>query len=182
MNLLLKLAQIYIPSFIKKRKLLKLFEITTQAFQCDAPDVKGLSFDKCLIEYARFTQTKAEAAIRQDQNLEILKDRLYQNAYQLGQQLRKDFRIASLEDVMTMSKILYQILGIEFQGNLTGEVVIKSCFFSRFYSSQVCQLISSLDEGVAAGLSGGGKLRFYQQITEGHDCCKAHFILKETQK
>jgi hypothetical protein len=176
MNLLLKIAQIYIPGFIKKKKLLELFEITAQAFQCDVPGLKGNSYDDFLKDYAEFTKTKAEEALRRHHELEAIKKRLYQNAYQLGQKLKKDFRIKSSADVMTMSKILYQMLGIEFQGNLAGDVVIKRCFFSQFYSSQVCQIISALDEGVAAGLSGGGKLTFIERITDSKNCCQAKFV------
>jgi hypothetical protein len=80
---------------------------------------------------------------------------------------------------MEMSSILYQILGIDFEGDTSGEVTIKKCFFSDYYSQQVCQIISSLDEGVAAGLSGGGNLSFSGRITEGKDCCRARLAMPE---
>ena len=35
-----------------------------------------------------------------------------------------------------------------------------------------------LDEGIAAGLSGGGKLTFSQRITEGKPQCEASFDLE----
>ncbi len=179
MNLLLKASQIYIPSFVKKRRLHQLFNLTADAFQCQAPRVEGLSLDQCLVKYALFTKGEAEKSIQQGQDLQLIKGRLYQNAYQLGASLRKGLRITTPEEVMTMSKLLYQILGIEFQGDAQGDVIIKRCFFSQFYSSEVCQVISSLDEGVAAGLSAGGQLSFYQRITEGNGCCRAHFVLQE---
>ena len=56
-----------------------------------------------------------------------------------------------------------------------GELRIRSCYFSSFYSSGVCRLISALDAGVAAGLSSGGRLVFSRRLTEGHDCCLARF-------
>ena len=75
---------------------------------------------------------------------------------------------------MQMGELIYKVLKIEFQGEPRGNIVIKRCFFSAYYSRSVCQLISSLDEGLLTGLSGGGKLIFSQRITEGHECCRAY--------
>jgi len=58
-------------------------------------------------------------------------------------------------------------------------VIIKYCGFSRFYTGRVCRLISALDGGTFAGLSGGGKLEFSQRITEGHDCCRGRLLFPE---
>ncbi|MBM3236442.1 hypothetical protein FJZ31_09105 [Candidatus Poribacteria bacterium] len=179
MSLLLKIRQFHIPAFIKKKALKKLFTCTALAFGCETPPIKRLPFRECLLQYALFTKEKVEEAIQHGRDLQALKSQLYQNAYQLGQELRKSFRITRIEEVMSMGKILYRILGIEFRGSVQGEVTISRCFFSRFYSSQVCQVISSLDEGVVAGLSGGGRLTFYQRITEGQECCRASFVVKE---
>ena len=79
------------------------------------------------------------------------------------------------EEVMIMGRILYRVIGIDFQGTGEGEMIINHCFFSKLYSSQVCQVISSLDQGVFVGLSGGRQLVFSQRITEGQPCCKASF-------
>jgi len=179
MNLLLNIARIYLPAFIKKKKLQELFELTAEAFQSDLPSIKKLSYDECLKVYAHFSKTKAEEAIKLHSNIEAVKKRLYQNAYQMGEKLRKDFRIKTQADVILLSKILYKILRIEFAGNSSGEVIIKRCFFSQFYTLQVCGIISSLDEGVAAGLSAGGRLVFNERITEGKSCCRATFYMKE---
>jgi hypothetical protein len=176
MNILLKIAEIYVPTFIKKAKLKELFECTAAAFNCPVPELKGLSFDECLVKYAEFTKEEAEKALQSGHDLHQIKQRLYQNAYRLGQNLRKSFHVTTTQDVMTMGRILYRVIGIDFQGTGQGEMTINHCFFSQFYSSQVCQIISSLDEGVFAGLSGGGQLAFSQRITEGQQCCKASFM------
>lgn len=179
MNLCLKIAQFYIPGFIKKKKLKELFDCTADAFQCKIPQIKNCSYDKLLKEYALFTKDNVEKSIEQGKDLHQIKMRLYENAYQLGEKLRKDFRITTPEQVLTILKTLYNIIGIQFQYNVQGEITIKKCFFSNFYSDRVCQVISSLDEGVAAGLSNGTRFSFYQRITQGKDCCKAHFNLKK---
>lgn len=175
MNILLKIAQIYVPTFIKKAKLKELFDCTATAFNCPIPELKGLSFDECLAKYAEFTREEAEKALQSGHDLHQIKQRLYQNAYRLGQNLGKSFHVTTKQDVMTMGRILYRVIGIDFQGTVQGEITINYCFFSQFYSSQVCQVISSLDEGVFAGLSGGRQLVFSQRITEGQNCCKASF-------
>ena len=179
MNLLLNIARIYIPAFIKKKKVQELFELTAEAFQSDLPAIKNLSYSDCLKAYAHFSKTKAEEVIKLHSNLDAIKKRLYQNAYHMGEKLRKDFRIETKAEVIFLSKILYKILRIEFFGNPAGEVVIKRCFFSQFYTPDVCRIISSLDEGLAAGLSAGGSLEFTERITEGKNCCQATFHIKD---
>jgi hypothetical protein len=179
MNLRIAIAAIYVPSFIKKRKLKELFSITGSAFETSAPDLRGLSFSRMLQEYALFTKYHVERALREKDDINQIKDRLFKNAYRLGEQLAASLHVAGTESVMQMSRILYRIIGIDFLGNPDGQISINRCFFSRYYTCEICEVISSLDEGILAGLSGGGFLRFYQRITEGEDDCRALFIPKE---
>ena len=172
MNLLLAVGRLYVPSAIKKKKLRELFDVTADAFQRETPLLEGYSFDQCLRQYALFTRDQAEESLRRGNDLEI-KPRLYQGAYALAQRLKKSFRIDRSEDALKMAKIVYKILKIEFESDQNGAVLIRRCFFSSFYSSQVCQVISSLDEGLLEGLS-GGSFRFSQRITEGMESCRAH--------
>jgi len=175
MNLMLALLRLYTPTWLKKRQLAELFECTAVAFGAEAPASAGLSFDELLLEYARFTAAQAEAAIRRGDDPEGLRDRLHRNAYQLGRKLRKRLRVSGAEEAMAATRILYRALRIELRGPTEGEIEVGRCFFSRFYSSQVCEVVSALDAGVVAGLSDGGRLTFCQRITEGHDRCRASF-------
>ncbi|MDH4219590.1 MAG: hypothetical protein OEY18_16470 [Candidatus Aminicenantes bacterium] len=179
MNLRLFALKIYIPALIKKKKLEELFTLVADAFGEAGPPLRGLSYKERLNAFAKFTMRQVEKHSQKGQNLEGTKRRLFENSYRLGQKVRNDFNIRNTKEIIQISRILYQILGIEFKGTLSGDITIKKCFFSSYYSSQVCQVISSLDEGVAAGLSEGGKLSFYQRITEGKECCKAHFTVSE---
>ncbi|MCJ7680410.1 MAG: hypothetical protein MUP70_06785, partial [Candidatus Aminicenantes bacterium] len=126
-----------------------------------------------------FTKTKAEEVIKLQIGTEAVKQRLYRNASRMGEKLRQDFHIETQADVIRLCTLLYRILKLEFSGNSSGEVIIKRCFFSQFYTPDVCGLISSLDEGVAAGLSAGGRLVFKERITEGKSCCRATFYTKD---
>ena len=175
MGLILRLSQIYIPGFIKKMALVELFEYTARAFQCEMPKVNDLSFDELLLKYAQFTSDQYQSAIKSGDDLQDLKKRLYQNAYQLGQKFRKRFRIKNIDDVMAVSRVIYRVIGIDFRGNAQGEIIINRCFFSKVYSSEVCKIISGLDEGILAGLSDGGKLNFSHRITDGERFCQACF-------
>jgi hypothetical protein len=175
MNMLLEIMQIYIPEFIKKKKLNELFCLTADAFQSELPELRKLSFAEYLSKYALFTREQAERYLQSGCPLEEVKDRLYQNSYIFGQNLRKSLHIITWEEAVTVLKVIYKLIGIDFQYDRQGEIIIKQCFFSKYYSGRVCKLISSLDEGMASGLSGGGRLCFNQRITEGGSCCKGYF-------
>ncbi len=181
MNWRLQLIRFYCPGLVKKAKLAELFALTAEAFQQKCPDLSGLSVKDILHQYALFTKTAAQKALQRSENLISLNERLYQNAYLLGQKIRKELYIRTFADMLLSSKILYRILGIDFQGDESGEILIKHCFFSQFYSSQICQLISALDQGVIAGLSDGGVFAFSQRITEGKDFCKAKLTFETNQ-
>ena len=86
-------------------------------------------------------------------------------------------KVETMEEVMALGQILYRAIGVEIQGDAQGSVTVQHCYFSRFYSGQVCDLISALDDGVFSGLSGGGRLVFSERITEGRDFCRAKLIL-----
>lgn len=177
MNPRLKLLNIYIPGSIKRNKLKDLFQLTADAFGCPVPnDLKNLSYMDLLNTYANFAHEKARLAVVQNRQIAALRERLFKNAFELGQKIRKDLQINSMQELMDASKILYRMLGIAFDGNIKGEIMIRRCFFSRFFSEEDCKIISSLDEGIAAGLSGGGKLVFSQRITEGKPSCRARLV------
>lgn len=175
MNPLLALLQLHTPTWIKKGQLQELFECTASAFDTEAPAAAGLSFDERLQRYARFTASQVEAAIRRGNDPDALRERLYRNGYRLGSKLRKRLRLSNAEEVAEAIPILYRALRIELRGPAGGEIEVAHCFFSRFYSGQVCQIVSALDAGVVAGLSNGGRLTFRQRITGGRESCRASF-------
>jgi hypothetical protein len=175
MAVLVRALEIWTPECVKRRALIQLFNFTAAAFEAKVPPVIGLDSTECLARYARFTQTHAEQRLREGRGIEAIEAQLYQNAVELGQQHGKQLRLGDVEDVMAIGRVLYRILGIDFQGDAQGEVVINRCYFSRFYSGEVCRLMSAMDRGLFAGLSNGGELNFSSRITEGQPYCRAHF-------
>jgi len=166
-----------LPAPVKRQALVQLFRSTAAAFQCNMVRLAGLSHDQCLREYARFTADRAEQALRNGGDLSELRERLYWNAYRLGRTPGWLLGIRSVDDVMALGRLLYNILDIEFYGSGSGEITISRCYFSSFYSPEVCRVISAIDRGLLAGLAGAGDLVFIQRITEGQPCCRGHFTL-----
>ena len=175
MGLLVSVLQIYMPDCVRKRALAQLFSHTAAAFEAEVPPIAGLDPEECLAKYARFTQTQAERRLRDGREVEAVEQRLYRNAVEMGGLHRRWLRPGTVQDVMAIGRMLYRILAIDLQGDARGEVVINRCYFSRFYSSEVCRLMSAMDRGLFAGLSNGGELTFTARITEGQPCCRAHF-------
>jgi hypothetical protein len=177
MGLSLAVAQIYVPPSIRKRKLQELFQATAESFRCPTPPLDDLNVLEILTRYAIFTSERAEESVQQCHEAEV-KNRLYQNSLRMGLRLREDFKVRNMEEVMQMGRIIYKILGIDFRGRQSGEIRVRRCFFSSYYSPGVCRLVSSLDEGLMTGLSNGGRLEFCERITEGSSCCRANLLFE----
>ena len=176
MSVALRLLQLHTPEFFKKQALRELFEATANAFGREVPSLETQSLLQRLRTYARFTAEQAEEYLQRGEDPASLEARLHRNARRLGQRLRQRFGITRRQEVMAMARILYSIIDIDFEGSPEGDIVIRRCYFSQFYSPRVCELISALDEGLLAGLAGGGKLTFTERITQGCEACKARFL------
>ncbi len=176
MNLALALGRIHIPAFIKKSQLRKLFICTAAAFQRPVPPM-GSSFAGALRTYALFTRDLMKESFRLGEDEPEIQARLYRNAYGLGRELRKTLRPATPDEVRRAMSLLYRAMGIKAAFDAEGNATVRACYFSPYYTSRNCQLMSALDAGLAAGLSGGGRLVFSQRMTEGHEHCLARLEL-----
>ncbi len=172
----LTVARLYVPQRIRKQRLEIMLEATAQAFEVSVPTTTCLDANGCLKLYADFTRAMAEESLRSGDEGEV-QPRLFENARRLGEELRTEFRVKSTADVMRLSRVVYRLIGIDFRGEADGEIIIRRCFFSGYYSGPVCRLVSSLDAGLLSGLAGGGKLTFSKRITEGNECCRANLDL-----
>ena len=173
MSIWVKLMPPELPVFVRREILAELYEATVDAFECPAPAYAGLSYPECLRTYAQFTAEQAERALKSGRDLRPLEARLYGNARPLGGKVRRWLGVNTLGEVMQVGRVLYRAIGVEMQGDAHGQVTVNRCYFSQFYSGAVCRLISALDDGVFAGLSGGWRLAFSARLTEGGGCCRA---------
>jgi hypothetical protein len=172
MNLRLILLARFMPECIKTAKIKELFALTAQAFEVAVPDLSGLKYEELLKEYACFAKAECDKILKNAQKTAEVRSRLRKRAVEIGLRLKHELKIKTYNDVLVASRIFYRILGIEFSGDTSGNITIRTCFFSDCFSSENCCLISALDEGVAEGLS-QGELKFSQRITDGKECCKA---------
>ncbi len=156
---------------------MQLFQATAAGFELQVPSLGHLDSQACLAQYAQFVQVHAGQRLRDRNEIPSLTKRLYQNAMAMARPLNQWLRLRTQQDVMATACVLYRVMNVDIQGNGQGEVVIRRCYFSAYYSADVCRLMSAMDRGLFAGLSDGGKLTFSARITEGQPCCLAHFCL-----
>jgi hypothetical protein len=173
MSLALRLLDGRVPAVARRVALRALFTTTAAGFGCPVPPLKGLDADALLRRYALFTRDQAEAALRDGRDLPALHDRLERGARTLGGRLRAGLRLRTTEDAMAAARVVYRLLDIVLRGTSNGEITVRRCPFSEVYSAEVCRLVSALDTGLLAGLSGGDRLEFTQRITEGAPACLA---------
>ena len=173
MNILLSLAGIYLPPSFAKRRLVHLVGVTAEAFQSPAPDFRGLSYRESLTAFAVFSRDRAESCLRLPGVSDAVRGRLFDAGLALGQDLRREFRVATAQDVTSVLIISYTALGIKFECTCYGEVVIPRCLYSAYYSGPMCRIMEALDHGLVCGLSRGGRLTFTGRITEGCPACRA---------
>jgi hypothetical protein len=176
MNLCIRLLGVWTPGFVRWLALEALFAATAEAFGCAVPSPSGHSYVERLRQYAGFTRQAADEGLARGRDIPALQRRLFEQGERLGRRARRLLRLRTTVDALAAGRVLYRIIGIEFAGQPTGECVVRQCFFRDYYSGQTCRLISTLDDGVFAGLSGGGRLTFTHRLTEGSPCCRATFV------
>jgi hypothetical protein len=175
---MLRLLGLPLPDPVKARVLGELFAATADAFGRPIPELRGLPHDARLRRYAVFTRDEAERCLNGG-DVDGVRARLHENARRLGERLRRRLRIAGIDESLRAGQALYRIVGIDMDAGAQGAITISRCYFADYYSGDVCRLISALDEGLFEGLSGGGRLEFYERMPDGCDACRARLHAKE---
>ena len=150
--------------------------MTARAFGFTAPRARGGSIHERLSQYARFTRDRAEEALSAGRDPDILQEALYREARKLGGRYRRLLGIRTVEEALEAARLLYRCIGIELCYETNGSIRIPRCGFSPVYTPGVCTVVSSLDRGLLAGLTGGWELRFGERITEGAAACTARLL------
>jgi hypothetical protein len=168
------------PAQLKTRLLDELALVTAAGFACDPPQWSGPTYETRLADYVVFTTTQAELLLAgQDASaIDAARDRLWRGAERLGARLRRQLGVRRDDDALAALAVLYHHLGIEMEVDQTGghwELRVTKCGFAGSFSEPMCRVVAGLDEGIAAGLSAGGRLEFVTRITGGHSCCRARF-------
>lgn len=174
-NLRILAARVLLTPGARRREIEKLFARTAAAFYSPVPPGGARGARGRLREYALFTRDRAEAALQGGGELRTVDSRLFGAARALGSGYRLRLKVRGTRDAMAAARLIYRNLGIDFRGSAEGAVRIRRCAFAAVYTPRVCALMSALDRGLLAGLTGGGALEFRQRITEGADSCRACF-------
>lgn len=105
--------------------------------------------------------------------------RLREDMRDTARTLRRVLGVRNDEEAWEVVHTLYGAIGIEMDAKGRPEggycVCMHRCYFSGAYGPAVCAFMSSMDEGLMAGLVGEGSLAFSSRITQGADACQACF-------
>jgi hypothetical protein len=127
-----------------------------------------------------------EAAVGHEKAVALGRESLFAVGVNLGKQTRGKLGVGdNPKDLIRAAKILYRILGIEFNlewlDDSNAVAIINRCALSEQYSKLTCEVLSATDEGVMKGLQPNVTMQFAEYMTSGCPNCRAniHFNQKE---
>jgi hypothetical protein len=176
-SLRLALLERRTPAWLKRRLLDDLARMTAEALGCTPPRWRSHGFENRLHQYAAFSAVEARRLLAGGDEAAVARARaqLCETAAGLGASLRRRLGVQQTSDVLRALTLLYRHIGIDIRVVGPESVEVTRCAFAGVYDEPVCRLVSALDEGVAAGLSGGWRLHFSERLTGGGSCCRAFF-------
>jgi len=164
-----------IPPFLRRRAIRRLVRLTAVAFGSPPPEVGGMNAGAMLQAYAYFTRDEVRRLDHDAARIAAVQRRLYGLSSAWASWYRRVLGISHWEAAAAVCRKFYGMIGIDIESTPRGEITFRSCFFSRFYTRETCEVVSALDGGMIAGLAGEGDLTFTSRITEGAPCCRACF-------
>jgi len=194
MSLKLRLASIWMPEYLLKKEIDRVARVTTQSLDHlilkYAPEkLHTLSKEKFVMK-GNIAQRRQRMALAHNLRVKILvdelgcneaikvgRDALFKAGIKLGCDAQRRLHLGdSLQDLIRAARILYRVLGIEFEIEKSGEkmyMMVNRCSLSNYYKPETCMILSAADEGVVQGLNQDIHMNFTQRMTEGNNKCKA---------
>ena len=195
MSFRLKVASALASNSTLKRELVRVAEVTTAVLDSmleeHAPEVldRVRSEDHELRDdlddlrramaddHARRVRALVEA-IGEEEAVRQGRRRMGPAGERLGAEARHRLGVDdSVEDLVAAAKLLYRVLGIDFEAedHWDGSVTlhIGRCDLSDFYDGVTCRLMSAADEGMMRGLNPDARMEFRHRMTEGANECLA---------
>ncbi len=126
-------------------------------------------------------------ALGPEETVKIARPLMFKTGYDLGLDIKMRLSLKDdLNDLIKAARILYQVLGIEFEfqesydnsHHLKRCIIINHCSLAQHYMPLTCHVLSGADEGVVSGLNSQVKMIFKERITEGAPACIAAIELK----
>jgi hypothetical protein len=167
------------PSVLRPFVLQWLLRRTADAFGVPRPTLTWIYGADLLSAYAAFSTARSVFAARRRGDVDAARRALWTSAHRAGTRLRSALGIRTTADAMAAAHAIYRLIGIDLWGSSAGNVSVARCSFAPTYSPEVCSVMSSLDAGLFAGLTGGGRLTFRRRITEGAPACTAILMSPE---
>jgi|WetSurMetagenome_2_1015567.scaffolds.fasta_scaffold05552_2 hypothetical protein len=178
MNLKLFFSRIHLPASYKRAGIAELAAATGRAFGVPPPPFPAsASVETMLMDYAEFTATHAARMLCGASPVDGIRRKLFDNAHCIGTRLREELGVKDFHDFCVAARTVYRVLGIDLRCGHDGEIRVTRCFFGRYYTPEICDLMSALDSGLVAGLSGGKGISFGERITENRRFCAAKVLL-----
>lgn len=183
MNLRLALLRLHLPARLRAAGLRDLAAAVATSAGTHPPDFAACRPGEAL---GRFVEFMGESARVRAGTIGMTGDcagdadaRLERAALDVGRRLRDRLGVATRAESLVALALLYRAIGIDWRTSPEGAVTVCRCAFASRFDPEACRFASALDRGVVAGLTGGGRLRFDERITEGRPACRARIDFPE---
>lgn len=176
MNPRLRALELRLTEPVARFGMRRLFRGTAAAFESDPGDLRGLDHRALLDRYVEFTQACAERVLADEAETDRVSRRLWNEAYEMGDELRRWLGVRSRDDALRATRLAYRMIGIDLHAYRSGRVEVTQCAFASRYPPAVCRLMSCLDAGLISGLTRATRLTFSERITEGRPKCMARIV------
>jgi hypothetical protein len=199
MGLRLALLEKWTPNYILNRELYRVTSITESALletlKTRAPEasLKTLDAKKSAksLEEKRDNMAKQQVllvdalvqALGKDEAVAAGRKALFEAGKLLGLETRRRLGAGeNIEDLVRAAKILYRILGIQFNIEwhtpTHATLTVDRCALAKDYTEVACLVLSATDEGVVEGLDSGMQMHFKDRIANGCSKCTAEITSK----
>ena len=195
MGLRLLFLSWWTPKYIIYQELARVDALTTEALETlhskystnnkeEKPKKEAVSSgsiekrrDTMAVKHANLVNSLVEV-LGKEEAVRLGREAMFKIGEKLGRETAQKLGVGkSLTDLTRAAKILYRILGIEFevkqQDSANAVVTINRCALAANYSELTCQILSATDEGTIKGLNQNMKMTFTQKMTSGLTECKA---------
>jgi hypothetical protein len=189
------------PNYIIQRELSEVSNQTSEALKTliatYAPKALVLTEQKHLPtnikeQRAMMAQTHTklvkalEAAVGYEKAVALGRESLFTVGVNLGKQTRGKLGVNdNPKDLIKAAKILYRILGIEFnlewRDDSNAVAIINRCALAEQYSKLTCEILSATDEGVIKGLQPNVTMQFAEYMTSGCQNCRANIQFNQKE-
>jgi hypothetical protein len=200
MGLRLSLLYWWTPNYIIKRELRNVSIQTTEALQTlisayapqevnntDHQFPTNLNEQRVMMAQTHTKLVNAlEAAVGHEKALALGRESLFSVGVNLGKQTRGKLGVGdNPKDLIRAAKILYRVLGIEFDlewlDGSNAVAIINRCALSEQYSKLTCEVLSATDEGVIKGLQPNVTMHFKEYMTSGCQNCRANIQFNQKE-